>query len=71
MGRHDQVLQQIMDTIQTLTTNVYQLGQQVTVLSMPSPAPLSPLAPTVSNPSAATSDQPTSPPQFWTLMPPL
>lgn len=42
MGRHDQMLQQIMKALQALTANITQLGQQVTVLSAQPPAQVQP-----------------------------
>ena len=60
LGQHDKMLHQIMEALNTLSSNVSQLAQQVTGLVRQPPADSLPPAAVVSKPPAAEPAQPPS-----------
>lgn len=60
MGRHDSMLQQVMEMLPTLTSNVSQMGQQINLLATQPHAPPSTTPAPMSNPPVASAALPSN-----------
>lgn len=61
VGRYDQMLRKVMDSLQAISSTVSQLNHQISLLTSQPPAPPSATPSTVSNHTATNSAQPHSP----------
>lgn len=70
VGKHEQMLLEVMDWLQALGSSVSQLGRHFNLLTSQPPAPSSTTPATVSNPPAASSASLCSPPLREPFVPP-